>query len=91
MTKSSDWIVVAFNIKMALQCVRDVFGAEVAQDITEEAVRSFVKSNGIGGTGKQVKFRMLSVGQQLRAVHIKRQWFDEETVAKLDRRKFCVT
>ena len=27
-------IVVAFNTKMALQCVRDVFGAEVAQDIT---------------------------------------------------------
>ena len=84
-------IVVAFNTKMALQCVKDVFGAEVAQNITEEAIRSFIKSNGIGCTGKQVKFRMLSVGQQLRAVHVKRQWFEEETIVKLDRRKLCVT
>ena len=34
---------------------------------------------------------MLSVGQLLRAVHVKRQWFEEETIVKLDRRKLCVT
>jgi hypothetical protein len=71
--------------------VKDVFGAEVTQHVTEEAIRAYIKSNGIGCVGKQVKFRMLSVGQQLRAVHVKRQWFEEETIVKLDHRKLCVS
>lgn len=83
-------LVVAFNTKLALQCVKEVFGAEGTEGVTEEAVRSFIKSNGIGCTGKQVKFRMMTVGQQLRAVHVKREWFDAEIIAKLDQRKLCV-
>lgn len=60
----------------------------MVQGITEDSIRAFIKSSGIGCTGRQVKFRSTTrAGQQLRAVHIQREWFAEETLTKLDTRK----
>ena len=80
-------LVVAFNVASVIDCVKDVIGNECVEGITQNAIRMYVKSNGIGCTGKQVKFRMLLPRQQVRAVHMKREWFAEQTLVDLDRSK----
>lgn len=73
---------------MALECVGFVFGSDSVVGITEESIRAYVRSSGIGCTGRQVQFRKSArAGQQLRAVHIRRDWFSPDTMMELDTSK----
>jgi hypothetical protein len=83
-------MTVTFNVQSALDCVKKIFGDSVSDNITADAIRSYIRRNtDIGCTGKlQVKFRgALKKNQQLCACHIKREWFDKDTLIKLDNSK----
>ena len=73
-------VVVTFNVGGGLNYANKVLGEDNTNDLTEESIREFIKVNGTGCTDRQVKFITLPTGQQLRATHIRQEWFPAEII-----------
>lgn len=77
--------VVSFHVSSLLNYLL-AKGCEEAVGVTEFAIQHYIKSVEIGCVGRQVKFR--NGHGQVSAAHMRRNWFVESNINKLDACKY---